>query len=1226
MKNTISRAITWDYFDDKLKTALLFDLEKAQLSKATNVLKLDIKLNFIIPFGDLVNIEKEIKKELPQISGISFNFIYNNLVISEAQIIEAFIKYMISEAEKLAPQSAKVIFCDEYFHDSSKSSLCLKALGTQAVKDLNSKVSKSLEILLEKNFDIKIKVIFENNLEYLETKNKETIINECEEEKNISNSNNKKEIKFAETTKDIRNGIIFGKRITDEPIDIETLKDQKYPVTIQGKVFSKTSRSIRNNKMIISLLINDITSSICIKLFISQEKAKDILEYISEGDSIKVRGNLEFDNFENSLVLMGKDIEEVKIQKRMDQSIIKRVELHAHTKMSAMDGLCDVGELIKTAESWGHKAIAITDHGVLQAFPDAMYTSKGLKNSIKVIYGVEAYLVNDDYKSKESYHCIILVKNYSGLKNLYKLTSMAHLQYFYKKPRIPKSFLTEHREGLLIGSACEAGEVFQGFLNKKSDNDIEKIIDFYDYLEIQPLINNEFLIANERLKDQDELISINIGIVNKAKTLGKLIVGTCDVHYIEQEDSIYRKILMAGQGYKDIEGDKGLYLRTTEEMLKEFSYFDKDTAEEIVITNTNKIADLIEDIIPVPDGVFAPKIEGSEEILSELCNRTAREKYGDKLPEIVEKRLNRELNAIITHGYAVMYVVSEMLVKKSMEDGYLVGSRGSVGSSFAATMSGITEVNPLPPHYLCPECKYADFTNENKCGCGIDMEDKICPVCSTKLDKDGFDIPFEVFLGFDCDKEPDIDLNFASEYQSVAHKYTETIFGKDHVFRAGTIGTIASKTAYGFVMKYFEERGETTTKWEVERLTKNCTGVRRTTGQHPGGVMIVPQGKDIYDFCPIQYPANDQDSSVITTHFDYHSISGRLLKLDILGHDVPTMIKMLQDLTGVDPLKVPLKDEKVDSIFTTTMGLNLTIKNYRYKNGTFGIPEFGTKFVRQMLEVTKPTTFSDLTRISGLSHGTNVWINNAQELISNNTAQLKDVISTRDDIMNYLIAKGVENKIAFRIMENVRKGKGVSEDDIEIIKAKGVPDWYVESCNRIEYMFPKAHAVAYVMMSYRIAYYKVYYPLEFYAATFTLKVNDFDCDTILGGIKAVEKKIASIEDMEKSSSKKNEAELTVLELAYEMYARGFEFTKPDISISEASSFKVVDGKLLVPLQAISGVGENAAKAILMANKMGPFYSIDDLVRRTKINKTAVESLKNQGVLSKIPETDQITLF
>ena len=1147
---------------------------------------------------------------------ISFNFIYTDLVIGKADIIHVYLAYLVSEAGKIAPQSAKVIFPEDYCYDEALNIIHIKALGMRAVNELNDKVSRELEIMLQKNFGLAVKIFFENHILHFEAtkgeiddKNHQTILE-------TPKRSMPKLAASKATSKISVKGMILGKKISEDPIKIQSLSNQSDYVVVQGKIFTILSRAIKNSKLLISLIINDFTSSICIKLFINNEKGKDLLESLKEGDSIKVRGNLEFDNFENSLVIMAKDIEEIIIEKRSDNSIIKRVELHAHTKMSSMDGLCETKELIKTAAEWGHKAVAITDHGVLQAFPDAMVGAKDLKNSIKIIYGVEAYIINDqeetyqypkelsiedeyvafdlettglyareneiieigavkilkgeiidkfssflcpvvkpipkriteltgitnemvkdhtnrpqllenfksfigdlplvahnssfdmaflktafeksglpvennnldtlylsrllvketkdhklntlakhfgidqrnhhralddagtcakilnnlfeklkdngvfyindieklarkniEYKNIETYHAIILVKNYQGLKNLYKLISMAHLQYFYKKPRIPKSLLTEYRDGLLLGSACEAGEVFQGILNRKSDEDVDKIIDFYDYLEIQPLINNDFLIANERLKDKDELIDINMKIIDMAKNKGKLVVGTCDVHYIEQEDSIYRKILMAGQGYKDIEGDKGLYFRTTEEMMEEFAYLNKELTQEIVVTNTNLIADMIDVILPGPDGVFAPSIEGSEEILRDICEKTAKERYGDILPEIVEKRLSRELDSIITHGYAVMYVVAEMLVKKSMEDGYLVGSRGSVGSSFAATMSGITEVNPLPPHYICPKCKFSDFSNSENSGCGIDMKDLDCPICSEKMIKDGFDIPFEVFLGFDCDKEPDIDLNFASEYQSVAHKYTETIFGKDHVFRAGTIGTIASKTAYGFVKKYFDERGEITSKWEVERLTKSCTGVRRTTGQHPGGVMIVPEDKEIYDFCPIQFPANDESSNVITTHFDYHSISGRLLKLDILGHDVPTMIKMLQDLTGVDPLKVPLKDEKVDSIFTTTKGLNLHIKNYRYSNGTFGIPEFGTKFVRQMLEATKPNAFSDLIRISGLSHGTNVWINNAQELIASNTAVLKDVISTRDDIMNYLIGKGVENKIAFKIFK-----------------------------------------------------------------------------------------------------------------------------------------------------------------------------------------------------------------
>jgi DNA polymerase-3 subunit alpha (Gram-positive type) len=648
----------------------------------------------------------------------------------------------------------------------------------------------------------------------------------------------------------------------------------------------------------------------------------------------------------------------------------------------------------------------------------------------------------------------------------------------------------------------------------------------------------------------------------------------------------------------------------------------------VVVEATNQIADMFEKVVPVPSGKFPPKIDGAEDRLRNRCMETAWGIYGNPLPELVQKRLERELDSIINNGYAVMYVSAEMLVQKSLSDGYLVGSRGSVGSSFAATMGGITEVNPLPPHYICPnkDCKNSEFILDDSYDCGIDMPDKVCPKCGTQYKKDGFNIPFEVFLGFEGDKEPDIDLNFAGEYQPVAHKYVEEIFGRENVFRAGTIGTVAGKTAYGFVMKYFEERQQPINKWEADRLTECCTGVRRTTGQHPGGIIIVPRGHEIYEFCPVQHPANDTDTDIITTHFDYHSIDENLLKLDILGHDVPSMIRQLQDMTGVDPLNVPLKDQRVDSLFNGIEGLDIKDPEYRFKHGSYGIPEFGTKFVRQMLDDTKPTMFADLVRISGFSHGTDVWINYAQDFIRNGSATMRDAISTRDDIMNYLIHKGLPNKTAFKIMENVRKGKGITQEEADLMAENNVPEWYIESCRRIKYMFPKAHAVAYVMMSYRIAYYKVYYPVEFYSVFFTTKVSEFDSETILKGARAVMNKIEMIEVKGKNATKKEEDEVTVLEVAYEMYSRGYEFAPAEIGRSHATRFLAVDGKVLLPFVALTGVGESAAKAIVAEYEKKPFLSVDDMRNRAKVNKTAIEALMNHGVLSEIPESDQISLF
>ncbi|MEG0662732.1 MAG: PolC-type DNA polymerase III, partial [Anaerovoracaceae bacterium] len=802
----------------------------------------------------------------------------------------------------------------------------------------------------------------------------------------------------------------------------------------------------------------------------------------------------------------------------------------------------------------------------------------------------------------------------------------SHLEYFYKRPRIPKSILTKYREGLIVGSACEAGEVFRGITGGASEEELSRLVDFYDYLEVQPLANNQFMINKGMAGGEEDLKAFNKKIIALAKEKGKPVVATCDAHYTSPEEAIYRNILMAGQGFSDDGGGGGLYLRTTEEMLEEFSYLDRQTAEEIVIEGPEKIAQMIQDIRPVPVGKFPPKIPDSENILRDTCEKNAAEKYGSPLPEKIRARLDKELDSIIGNGYAVMYVSAKMLVDKSMSDGFLVGSRGSVGSSFAATMSGITEVNPLAPHYICPQCKYLEWGDEQEYDCGVDMPEKACPQCGSKLDQDGFSIPFETFLGFEGDKEPDIDLNFAGEYQGTAHKYVDEIFGAKNVYKAGTIGTIASKTAYGFVMKYFENKGQPVNKYELDRLTEKCTGVKRTTGQHPGGIIIVPDDHEIYEFCPVQRPANDTKTDIITTHFDYHSIDSNLLKLDILGHDVPSMIKHLQDMTGVDPQKVPLKDERVTGIFNGIEGLDIQDPEYKFTHGSYGIPEFGTKFVRQMLDDTKPDKFADLVRISGFSHGTNVWLNNAQAFIRSGEATMREAISTRDDIMNYLILKGLPNKEAFNIMEKVRKGKGVTEEREELMRQNDVPEWYIESCKRISYMFPRAHAVAYVMMSYRIAYYKVYHPAAFYAVYLTTKIADFNWEVIRKGSKAVLERMEEIELKEKNATKKEEDEVTVLEIAYELYSRGYQFMDPDLSYSKAMNFTVKDGKVVVPLCGLNGVGETVGKAIEAEQKNRPFETVEDLQSRAKVNKTAIESLRQSGVLEGMPESDQLCMF
>jgi len=847
-------------------------------------------------------------------------------------------------------------------------------------------------------------------------------------------------------------------------------------------------------------------------------------------------------------------------------------------------------------------------------------------NNIKSLTQINRLKNTKDISKDESFHIIILAKNYEGLKNLYKLISESHLNYFYRKPRIPKSLLSSHREGLIIGSACEAGELYKAILKNKDSNEIRDIVNFYDYLEIQPLANNMHLIRNGMVKGEDELKDINRLIIELGEKFDKIVVATGDVHFLDPEDEIYRRVLMAGQGYQDADLQPPLYFKTTDEMLKEFEYLGKEKAEEVVIKNTNLIANMIEEIIPIPDGTYPPVIEGADKELKEITHNRAKEIYGDPLPKIVGERLEKELNSIIKNGYAVMYIIAQKLVWKSMEDGYLVGSRGSVGSSFVATMSGITEVNPLVPHYVCPKCKFSEFIEDGSIGSGIDLPDKNCPKCGSKLKKDGHDIPFEVFLGFEGDKEPDIDLNFAGEYQPKAHKYTEELFGEGYVFRAGTIGTIAEKTAYGFVKKYYEQKGKSPHPAEINRLVKGCTGIKRTSGQHPGGVMIVPKYKDINDFTPIQYPANDKKSGVITTHFDYHSISGRILKLDILGHDVPSIIRMLEDITGVNPQDIPLDDKETMKLFTSTEPLSIKDKDINIEVGTLGIPEFGTKFVRQMLMDTKPTTFSELVRISGLSHGTDVWVNNAQNLVRNNTANLSQVISTRDDIMLYLIYSGLDKKRSFKIMENVRHGKGLTEEEEEYMRSFNVPEWYIDSCNKIKYMFPKAHAVAYVMMSFRIAYFKVHYPEAFYATYFTTKAQDFDASLVLKGKETVNEKIRELEPLSNDMTAKEKNLLTVLEVVQEMYARGFKFERVDLYESDSDKFLLGKNGIIPPLKSLDGVGETVARKIVEERNIAEFLSIEELVSRAKVSKPVLEALREHGCLSDLPESNQISLF
>ncbi len=1007
----------------------------------------------------------------------------------------------------------------------------------------------------------------------------------------------------------------------------EIIQDEE--VFVEGEIFSVEKRSLRNDRLLVSFDITDKKSSITIKLFASHEDYEKIGQYIAVGKSISVFGKIQYDTYSRELNIMAQELgpSDAKAS-RKDNSETKRVELHLHTNMSSMDGMTPGAAFVKRALSWGHKAIAVTDHGVVQAFPEMMDAAKG--KEIKIIYGVEAYLINDEELQKKKpryYHATVFAKNAVGLRNLYELVSKAHLEYFHRRPRVPKSLLLQLREGLIVGTACEAGEFYKAVRDRKTDEELAQLAELYDYFEIQPVSNNMYLVRDGK-HTLDEVMEFNKRIVDLGEKLNKPVIAAGDVHFLEPEDEVFRRIIMAGEGYKDADNQAPLFFRTTEEMLKEFEYLGEEKAYEVVVTNTNLIADMTENIRPLPSGTFPPMIEGAEDEVTRMTMERAYELYGNPLPQIVDDRIKRELDSIIKNGFAVMYLIAQKLVSKSMSDGYLVGSRGSVGSSLVATMCGITEVNPLIAHYLCPGCKHSEFvdTAEFAGVSGYDLPSKNCPSCQTPMSKDGHDIPFETFLGFDGDKEPDIDLNFSGEYQAQAHAYTEELLGKENVFKAGTIGTIAEKTAFGFVKQYMDERGQTYRGAELNRLKLGCTGIKRTTGQHPGGLVVVPNGHSINEFCPIQRPANDVNSTVITTHFDYHSLHGNLYKLDILGHDVPTIIRMLQDITGINPQTVPLDDPRVLRLFTSPEPMELTEEDILCNTGSLGLPEFGTNFVRQMLLDTQPTTFSELVRISGLSHGTDVWLNNAQDLIKEGTAKLVDIIPSRDDIMVFLISRGVEKKAAFQIMENVRKGKGLKDTEEKIMQESNIPQWYIDSCKKIKYLFPKGHAVAYVLMTVRIAYFKLYHPYSFYAATLSVKAEDFDYALMCRGKDVVVEAIKRINSYGKDASAKDKNTLTLLELVLELYMRGLKFAPINLYRSEAGKFVVTDDGLLPPLCSVQGLGASVAQNIVEARKQGEFVSIEDFGQRTKTNKTVLELLREINIFGDLPETSQISLF
>ena len=1056
--------------------------------------------------------------------------------------------------------------------------------------------------------------------------------------------------------------IIYGNKIGKRPKPIKDIHVDDGQVVVWGEVFSLDIRLTRDKrKSIINFNIMDDTGAYPVKVFKPVDDVHDLQRILKNGMTVMVRGDVTHDNFKKDYIIEAVAIAKVESFKRMDTAEEKRVELHLHSNMSMMDGMSDAGDLVKRAAEWGHRAVAITDHGVLQGYPAAF--EAGRANGIKVIYGVESYIYDDlrpnaphewndivdafhDHK-EHYYHQIILVKNNVGLKNLYKLVSNAHTEHFYKRPITLKSDLIAHREGLIVGSACEAGELYRAIENGESEERILELVDFYDYMEIQPNGNNAFKLrptferdratkqeikVPPRFQSEQELEDVNRKILAYAIDAGKLCVATGDVHFLEPGDAKYREILMAGQGYRDADMQPPLYLKTTDEMLSDFAYLGEEMAKRVVITNPNKIADMIENIRPVPDGSFPPSIDGAEDELQRLCWDRARELYGDPVPEYVSQRLSKELDSIIKNGFAVLYMIAQKLVFDSEEHGYHVGSRGSVGSSFVATAAGISEVNPLAPHYRCPnkECKHSEFFLNGEVGSGYDLPPKNCPNCGTPMVRDGHDIPFETFLGFKGDKSPDIDLNFSGEYQASAHRYTIELFGEDHVFKAGTVSTVADKTAFGTVKKYLEERGIYANSAEIQRLTDGCTGVKRTTGQHPGGMVVVPNNYDVYDFTAVQYPADDKDKGMMTTHFDFHFLHDTILKLDNLGHDVPTMYKYLEDMTGIPVMDVDICDPKIYELFTSPEPLGIKPEDIDCETGTLSIPEMGTGFVRGMLMECKPKNFSDLLQISGLSHGENVWLGNAQELIHNGTCTISEVIGTRDNIMVGLMHYGLEPDMAFKIMEIVRKGNASSkltEEHVKAMKENNVPDWYIDSCYKIKYMFPKAHAAAYVSAALRLAWYKLYKPIEYYSTYLTVRGDDIDAIAIMSGKDYIRGKMQG--NLSKPDrNKKDEDEYACLQVVLEMIARGIEFLPVDLYKSKATIYQVEDGKIRLAFKSIKGLGEAAATNLENAKNdgEGKFISVDDLQRRSGISSAVVSALRDLGALDGMPESSQMSLF
>lgn len=1422
------------------------EIQKVEINQQIRMLSLQVSFLDLVQRKDLFALEKAIWKSPLELQKVELFPHFPKERFSEDYINEIFCELKRRDASLTGCfKDAQVTLQDE------KLNITLMHGGFELLQSRH--VDRCLQKLVMDEFGIPLTVSFDGTLTidhessvYIERKKqqeetiqREQVVEQVERyEESMQERPNPKttQIRTSEmlmptvlpnTARDI-----YGRPVKGKTIAIGKVTPDAGNVTIWGEIFDLEERFTRDkSKKIYSIKITDYTGSMTLKIIDDVANCRP-LDMLKKGSAILTRGEIEYDKYDREIVCRARGIATVELLQVVDQAEEKRVELHLHTNMSSMDGINTAGDLINRAYKWGQPAIAITDHGVAQAFPDAMNAVNKIRKNggeFKVIYGVEAYFVNDmvpaltgesqrslddeficfdvettglspntdrlteigavklkngeiiesfntfvnpeqhipekitqltgitddmvkdapseeeavrafyefcgtdailvahnanfdaafirmaaqrhdmkftypyidtvpmcramlkdiknckldtvakylkldpfnhhrasddatvlakilanllvrlkedtgasivqdintsltggDSKKIQPAHQIILVQNQVGLKNLYRLISKAHLEYFYKNPRIPKSELVKYREGLLLGSACESGELFRAIFNGQPWEKLKEIAGFYDYLEIQPIGNNMFMVEDGKVPDVEALREFNRTIVKLGEEMNKPVVATCDVHFLDPKDADYRRILMTSKGFGDADKQAPLYMRTTAEMLEEFAYLGKEKAYEVVVTNSRKIADMVEDVSPIPPGVFPPFIDGAEEDLIRITWEKAKEIYGDPVPELVKNRLDKELGSITKHGFSVLYMTAQKLVADSVAHGYQVGSRGSVGSSFVATMSGISEVNPLEPHYVCPKCKYSEFITDGSYGSGFDLPEKNCPHCGTLLNRDGHTIPFETFLGFDGDKTPDIDLNFSGEYQSDAHRYTETLFGKDNVFKAGTIGTIADKTAIGYVKKYCEEKGITMHRAEELRLALGCTGVKRTTGQHPGGMVVVPRGMEIYDFCPVQRPANDQKSDNITTHFDFHSIHDTICKLDELGHDVPTIYRYLEDYTGISVMDVSMSDPQVMSLFTSTEALGVTPEDIDSETGTFSLPEVGTGFVRQMLIDAQPKTFSDLLQVSGLSHGTDVWLGNAQDLIKNKVCTISEVIGTRDSIMTYLMLKGLEPKMAFKIMEITRKGKAstlLTEEHINAMKEHDVPQWYIDSCMKIKYMFPKAHAAAYMIATLRLGWYKVHKPLEYYAAYFTVRGEDFDGATVILGKEAVKRKMQEITMKGKEATKKEEDMYATFQIANEMLARGIEVLPVDLYKSDAVKYLVEDGKIRLPFASLSGVGDAAAQSLAAARETGGEYiSIDDLQARSKVSKTVIEMLQQAGALKGLPESSQMTMF